>query len=208
MIDRSDMLELTRRMTLTRSCFDRIAGAYMTREGEIDNTFNVSYLNQKAADKTKYLANAKTVPFSKTNEQLKEHRFPEEGKGKDSMWQLLMGIRNCGLKNDLLMEVLYEQIGIFYETMTDYGISVIHGVYDVPMKSTDKGYLYESEIVYDFMICTVCPLLEDYELGKPEYGFLFPAFSYRCGDEGAIDVFNRDPERPQGVLTEILLGER
>ena len=28
-IDREDMLELTRRMTVSRSCFSRIAGAYM-----------------------------------------------------------------------------------------------------------------------------------------------------------------------------------
>ncbi len=208
MIDRSDMLELTRRMTLTRSCFDRIAGAYMTAEGEIDDTFNVSYLNQKAADKTKYLANAKTVPFSKTNDQLTEHRFSDDGKGKGSIWQLLLGIVNCGLKNDLLLELLYEQIGIFYEPVSEYGISVIHGVYDVPMKSTDKGYLYESEIVYDFIICTVSPLLPEYELGKPDYGFLFPAFSYRCGDRDAIDVFNRNPDHPQDILTEIILGKR
>lgn len=36
-IDRSDMLELTRRMTPSRNCFGRIAGAYMDREGFIDD---------------------------------------------------------------------------------------------------------------------------------------------------------------------------
>ena len=208
MIDRADMLELTRRMTLTRSCFNRIAGAYMSREGEIEDTFNVSYLSQKAADKTRHLANAKAVPFSKTNKQLIEHRFPETGQGRGSIWQLLMGILGCGLKNDVLMEALYEQLGIFYEAAADYGIAVYHGVYDVPMKSTAGEYQYESEVVYDFIICTICPLLPDYELGKPDYGFLFPAFSYRCGDRDSIDIFNRDPDRPQTILTEALLGER
>lgn len=32
-INREDMLELTRRMTLKRNCFDRIAGAYLDRTG-------------------------------------------------------------------------------------------------------------------------------------------------------------------------------
>ncbi len=32
-INREDMLELTRRMTLKRNCFDRIAGAYLDEEG-------------------------------------------------------------------------------------------------------------------------------------------------------------------------------
>lgn len=31
MINREDMLELTRRMTPSRTCFDRIAGAYIQR---------------------------------------------------------------------------------------------------------------------------------------------------------------------------------
>lgn len=37
-IDREDMLELTRRMTVSRNCFSRIAGAYMDEEGFIDGT--------------------------------------------------------------------------------------------------------------------------------------------------------------------------
>lgn len=32
-INRGDMLELARRMTLKRNCFDRIAGAYLDEEG-------------------------------------------------------------------------------------------------------------------------------------------------------------------------------
>lgn len=31
-IDREDMLELTRRMTVARNCFSRIAGAYLDEE--------------------------------------------------------------------------------------------------------------------------------------------------------------------------------
>ena len=38
-INREDMMELTRRMTLSRNCFSRLAGAYMDEEGFIDGTF-------------------------------------------------------------------------------------------------------------------------------------------------------------------------
>ena len=44
-IDRSDMLERTRRMTSARSNLVRIAGAYIDEEGYIDGTFNTSFLN-------------------------------------------------------------------------------------------------------------------------------------------------------------------
>ena len=45
MINRNDMLELTRRMTLSRNCFMRAAGAYIDEDGFIDNTFNVNFKN-------------------------------------------------------------------------------------------------------------------------------------------------------------------
>lgn len=206
MIDREDMLELTRRMTPTRTCFTRIAGAYMTADGEIDNTFNVNFLNLSGADKASHLKIAKAVPFAKTNDQLREHRFKPGAQGKDSFCQLLRGIHACGLKNDLLMEVLYDVIGEFYVASADYTAAVFHGTYDVPMKATDKGYLYESEEVYDFIICTISPTLPDYEIGRPDFGFLFPAFSFRSGDEGAIDLYTRAPETAQPALVRRILG--
>ena len=47
MINREDMLELTRRMTPARSHIDRIAGAYYDAEGYIDGTFNTHFSQQK-----------------------------------------------------------------------------------------------------------------------------------------------------------------
>ena len=40
MINRDDMLELTRRMTPARASVGRIAGAYFDEEGYVDGTFN------------------------------------------------------------------------------------------------------------------------------------------------------------------------
>ena len=50
-IDREDMLELTRRMTVSRNCFSRIAGAYMDEEGFIDGTFNTHFLKLSGSEK-------------------------------------------------------------------------------------------------------------------------------------------------------------
>ena len=65
-IDREDMLELTRRMTVSRNCFSRIAGAYMDEEGFIDGTFNTHFLKLSGSEKEKNLNIAKTVPYSNT----------------------------------------------------------------------------------------------------------------------------------------------
>lgn len=53
------MLELTRRMTPSRTSFTRVAGGYMEPDGEIDESFNVNFLNLSEAEKEKNLAIAK-----------------------------------------------------------------------------------------------------------------------------------------------------
>lgn len=192
MINREDMLELTRRMTPSRSCFDRIAGAYIDDMGEVDESFNIHFGKLSNAEKARNLELAKTVPFSKTNEQLKEYTFPNAAKGKDSIWQLLQAMLQCGLKNDALMEVFYEQIADGYPVDYDAAVFVFHGVYDIPLKGKDKESQWESEEVYEFIICTVSPMQAEYEPAEPAFGFLYPAFSDRSADREKIDVFHAD----------------
>lgn len=208
MINRDDMLELTCRMNLSRNCFLRLAGAYMDAEGYEDDSFNTNFLNLKDTDKKKNLEIAKAVPFARTNEQLKEYRFPKNPEQrKKSMWQLLTAIKNADLKDDALLSIFYEVIGEHYKSNKDYAIYVFSGSYDVPTKGTDGAWMEGSEEVYDFIICSIAPLIDDYELGMPEFGFLYPAFSDRRSDNTCIDIYNIDPNNTQAELMNIILGE-
>ena len=113
-INREDMLELTRRMTLKRNCFDRIAGAYLDRDGFVDGTFNKNFRQLSLPDQQKNLDIAKTIPFSETNVALKEYVFSGEEKKPGSVWQLLCALRECELKNDALLDIFYEVFGEKY----------------------------------------------------------------------------------------------
>ncbi len=207
MINREDMLELTRRMTPSRSCFDRIAGAYIDDMGEVDESFNIHFGKLSNSDKARNLELAKTVLFSKTNIQLKEYTFPETVKGKNSIWQLLQAMLQCGLKNDALMEVFYEQMADGYPVDHDTAVFVFHGGgYDIPLKGKDKESQWESEEVYEFVICTVSPMRAEYEPAEPVFGFLYPAFSDRSADKEKIDIFHVNPERLEEGLMYKLLG--
>ena len=85
MINREDMLELTRRMTPSRTCMDRIAGGYMDEDGFLDGSFNIHFLKLSGEEKAKNLALAKAVGlFSKTNEQLKEYEFSPTQEGPEA----------------------------------------------------------------------------------------------------------------------------
>ena len=116
-IDREDMLELTRRMTVSRSCFSRIAGAYMDEEGFIDGTFNTHFLKLSGSEKEKNLNIAKTVPYSNTNVNLKNYRLDLGARRPGGVIQLLEALRQCELKNDALLYSSYYKVVVFIDPL-------------------------------------------------------------------------------------------
>ena len=52
----------------------------------------------------------------------------------------------------------------------------------------------------------VSPLEGEYEPGKPEFGFLFPAFADRSSDESMVDIFIANPGDVQGALMKVITG--
>ena len=203
-IEREDMLELTRCMTVKRSSMTRIAGSYMDADGFIDGTFNTNFLKLSSGEKEKNLNIAKTIPFSETNVNLKMYEFSHEAMRPGGIWQLLMAMKSCGLKNDALMDTFYELVGECYRTDHDYAVYVFHDRYDVPIKTADHERQWESEEVFEYLICAICPVSGDYEPEKPECGFLFPAFVNRSSDENFVNIFQADTENPHGELMKLL----
>lgn len=206
MICREDMLELTRRMTVKRNCFTRVAGAYFDDEGYVDGTFNIHYLKLPVGEQAHNLTLAKAVPFSATNEKLREHPFPGKSGQSREIWKLLTVLNSCGLKNDAMLEVFYELLGPHSAFPGGRAFFLFHGSYDVPLKAADKKQLYESEEVYDFLIGVLCPLSGEYEPDKPEWGFLFPAFTDRSSDPEHIAIFEADPLHPHTDIAREVLG--
>ena len=199
MINREDMLELTRRMTPARSSVARVAGAYLDEEGYVDGTFNTNFLKLSAGERTKNLNLAKQVLLSKTNEQLKEYRIPSSVRTPGSIWQLLDGMKESELKNDAFLDVLYELIGEKLQPGYPYACFLYFGQYDVPVKGTDKAWLEGSEEVYTYLLCTISPLVDEYEPGKPEFGFLYPAFKDRTENCEYINMYEEKTGRYKAV---------
>lgn len=102
------------------------------------------------------------------------------------------------------MDTFYDVVMESYHTDLEYAILLFHDRYDIPAKASDKERLWESEEVFEYMICAICPLAGEYEPGKPECGFLFPAFTDRSGDLNHIDVFQADADRPHKEILEAL----
>jgi len=201
------MLELTRRMTLKRNCFTRIAGAYIDEEGEIDGTFHTHFLKLSEKDQQKNLELAKTIPFSEENVNLKGYFFEESMRIPKSIWQMLMALKDCELKNDALLDVFYELVAEKYHSESPYAVYFLHGTYDVPLKANDKESLWESEEVYKFLICMIAQTEGDYELKEPECGFLFPAFVDRSSDIYGINIYEKEANGQKSqILKDIIFS--
>ena len=170
----------------------------------MDGTFNAHFLKLSPAQQATNLAIAKAIPFAETNEKLREYRFTSANTQK--IRQLLLALRDCELKNDALLDIIYELFGEHYRAKGSYAVYFFHGSYDVPLKGSDKEELWDSEEVYKFLICAVAPVHGDYEPGAPECGFLYPAFTDRSTNADGIAVFQADPEHPHGELEEKILG--
>ena len=102
---------------------------------------------------------------------------------------MLMALRECGLKNDALLETFYDILIEGLQIHGAYAIYMFYDRYDIPAKASDKERLGESEEMFPYLICAVCPLVGEYEPGNPICGFLFPAFVDRSGDLERVDIY-------------------
>lgn len=195
------MLELTRRMTPARTSIDRIAGCYFDEEGYVDGTFNTGFLKLKASEKEKNLRIAKTIPYADTNRQLIELDFPGETRESGDMMRLLDAIMESGLKNDAMLDTFYEVVADHYPKGRPFALVLFHGVYDIPRMGSDKAEQWESEEVYEYLICSIGSVLDDYEIDEPECGFLYPSFYDRSADIFHIALYEKEP----GVSGEALI---
>ena len=195
MIHREDMLELTRRMTPARSSISRIAGAYYDEEGYIDGTFNTHFLKLSDAERKINLELAKTVLLSETNAQLRDYKISEADRKSGCIWQLLDGILQSEMKNDALLDTFYDLVGEQLKSSKSMACYLFFGQYDIPVKGSDREWMEGSEEVYTYLLCTISPLTGEYEPGKPEFGFLYPAFRQRTEDNGYINIFEEDAEK-------------
>lgn len=196
MIDRKDMLELTRRMTPARHHFTRIAGAYFDEKGEFDGSFNTSFLKLSAKEKEKNLSIAREIPFSETNKELVAHKLRTVTAQKKEMLRLLDGINSCELKNDSLLDIFYDLAAERACCKSSFAVFLFHGEYDIPLKSTAGDYQGESEEVYSYTICAICPLKGEYEPDLPVQGFLYPGFSGRSADTTQIYIYRKKASDP------------
>lgn len=222
---KKDVLELKRRLNKNACTFTRVHGCYVNSDKKIVTHIRETFLNLDDTEFFKYLDIARKVLSGTIGNNLLELEFPLEQEKTGGMQQFLLGLRESKLKNELMLDKFYDMVIENYDYVGNYLILVFHDAYDVITKTSDGEKLDESEEVYEYLLCAICPVnlskpglgyiedenyiasrIRDWVVGMPDTGFVFPAFTDRSADIHSLMFYTKDTKHPHSEFMESGLG--
>ena len=224
-MNKKDILEIKRRFKKEACTFTRMCGCYVDADHNKITKIGETFLNLEDEEFYKYLVISKYVLSGTLGNNLLELEFPLTEEETGGRQQFLMGLRESKLKNDDLMDTFYDMIIDSYDYVGNYLILIFHDAYDVMTKTSDNDKLDESEEVYEYLLCAICPVnltkpglgyredenrigprIRDWVVGAPDTGFVFPAFTDRSTDIHSVMFYTRDTKTPHAEFMESGLG--
>ena len=152
---RKEIAEIRKQFSLENCNITRIDTTLIT-QGEITTRQQQTFLNLDNDDLLKYLGIFKKTLSGELGKNLLNLKFraPEP----EMSWGFLQQIRDSGLKDEDLIVSATESIKEKLDRKNNWYIIWIRGVYDVPRRAKDGEELEDSEDVYDYIMCCVCPM--------------------------------------------------
>ena len=226
-MDKKSIGELRRRLKKDSCTFTKMCGCYVDDSKNKVIKLDEIFLNLEDEEYYKYLEIAKKVLSTNVGNNILELDFPLEEEQPGGHQQFLLGIKKSGLKDQGLLDAFYDMVIEKYDSLGNYLILLFHDVYDVMTKTTDNNKLDESEEVYEYIICAICPMIlskpglgynksdmrigtlnREWMVGMPETGFIFPAFNERSSDIHSVLMYTADSKNPHNELIQDILGCR
>lgn len=224
-MNKKEVMEIKRRLKKEGCTFTRMCGCYVDAEKNKVVDFGQTFLNLEDEEFYKYLEIAKKVLSGNIGNNLLTLDIPLEEEAAGGRQQFLMGLRESKLKNEELIDRFYDLVIDSYDYAGNYLILVFHDAYDVMTRTTDNNKLDESEEVYEYLLCAICPVslskpglgyradenrigprIRDWVVGVPDTGFVFPAFNDRTTDIHSLLFYTRDTKEPHSEFMENGLG--
>ena len=225
MLQNKDILELKRRFKKEACTFTRMCGCYVDANKNKVVELNETFLNLEDEEFYKYLEIAKKALSGTIGNNLLELSFSKEEEEPGGKQQYLLGLRESGLRNPELLSHLYDMIIENYDYVGNYLILLFHDAYDVITKTNDDLKLDESEELYTYLLCAICPVnlskpglgyreaenrigvrIQDWVVGVPDVGFLYPSFIERSTDIHTLTYYVRDAKDSHADFIQAALG--
>lgn len=222
---KKDILELKRRLKKDDCTFTKMCGCYVNGEKNIILNFKETFLNLEEDEFFKYLEIAKKVLSGTIGNNLLELNFPLNEENTNEKQSFLMALKKSKLKDDNMLDSFYKSIIDSYDYTGNFLILIFHDAYDVITKTKDNLKLDESEEVYEYILCAICPVslskpglgyleddnrigvrVRDWIVEPPTNGFVFPAFIDRSSDVNSVMYYTKNAKDSHPELMEEVLG--
>ena len=222
---KKDILELKKRFKKDQCTFSKMCGCYVNGEKNIILKFRETFLNLDEDEYFKYLGIAKKVLSGTIDNNILELKFPINEDLINERQISLMQLKNSQLKDDNLLDNFYNIIINNYDYTGNFLILLFHDAYDVITKTRDNLKIDESEEVYEYVLCAICPVslsgpglryfeeenkikarIRDWVVDPPTNGFVFPAFIDRSADVNSVMYYTKNAKDTHPELMENVLG--
>lgn len=222
---KKDILELKKRFKKDHCTFTKMCGCYVNGEKNILLKFRETFLNLEEDDYFKYLEIAKKVLSGTIGNNILELNFELNEEHVNEKQLSFMKLKNSGLKDDALVDEFFNSIIENYDYTGNFLILIFHDAYDVITKTKDNIKLDESEEVYEYILCAICPVelskaglryfeqeneiksrVRDWVVEAPSNGFVFPAFINRSSDVNSVMYYTKNAKDTHPELMEDVLG--
>lgn len=224
-IKKKDILELKKRFKKEQCTFTKVCGCYVNGEKHPIFNFRESFLNLDEDEYFKYLEIAKKVLSGTIGNNILELNFPLGDDLTNEKQISLMRLKNSHLNDDALLDDFYKSIIDNYDYTGNFLILIFHDAYDIITKTTDNLKLDESEEVFEYVLCAICPVslskpglryfeeenkikarIRDWVVESPANGFVFPAFVDRASNVSSLMYYTKNAKDPHPELMEQSLG--
>ncbi len=224
-MNRKDMLELKRRFKKDECTFTKLCGCYVNGDKKKLLEFRETFLNLPDEDYYKYLEISKKVLSGTVGNNLLELNFNADSSEEESTQTSLLALKKSALKNDAMLSAFYDSIIESYDHAGNFLILLFHDAYDVITRTSDNLKLDESEEVYEYILCAICPVslskpglgyyddehkikarIRDWVVETPANGFLYPGFIDRSSDVNTVIYYTKNAKEPHPELMEKGLG--
>lgn len=224
-MNKKEVAEIKRRFKKETATFTRVAGCYVDGNHNKVCRIGSTFLNLEDEELYKYLEIAGKALSGTVGNNLLELQFPTQEEEPGGRQQILMALRATGLKDEALLDAYYDLVIDTYDHAGNYLILLFHDVYDVMTKTSDHRSLDESEEVYEYLICAICPVelskpglgyleeeqrigprIRDWIVGAVDTAFLFPAFTDRSADIHSALFYTKNTKEPHSEFMENGLG--
>ena len=224
-MNKKEVLELKRRFKKEAATFTRVCGCYVDGNHNKVCKFGNTVLNLEEDEFYKYLEIANKALSGTIGNNLLELKFPIEEEEVGGRQHILMALRASKLEDENLLDTFYDLVIDTYDHAGNYLIVLFHDAYDVMTRTKDNNNLDESEEVYEYLICAICPVdlskpglgfleeehrigprVRDWVVGAVDTAFLFPAFNDRSTDIHSTLFYTKNTKEPHSEFMANGLG--